>query len=96
MAAFDYVAERQALDELKGEILAQGCRAGCPSHEKLGDKVGRTGATIANWMKDPRCIKLGDMRKMVKLLKLDPRVVLMALGYTRADINKINKGGDAS
>ena len=92
MAAFDHVAEKRALGALKGEILAQGYRAGCSSHEKLGDKIGRSGATITNWMKDPKCIKLGDMRNMVRLLKLDPLVVLEALGYTRADIKNMYKG----
>ena len=94
MAAFDHVERKRALDALMGEILAQGCRVGCPSHEKLGIKVGRSGATISNWLRDPESIKLGDLRKMVKLLKLDAAVVLEALGYSGADIKKcIRKEG---
>lgn len=96
MAAFEHVERKKALDALKGEILAQGYRAGCTSHEKIGDRLGRSGGTIANWIRDPESIKLGDLRKMVKLLRLDARVVLAALGYTGADLKKLKNGGEAS
>ena len=91
MAAFEHVAAQKAMKELGGEIRAQGSRYGCHTNEKIGAKLGRCGATVGNWLRDPESIKLGDLRKMVQTLHLDPAIVLAALGYSRTQIRNLGK-----
>lgn len=91
MAAFEHVAAQKAMKELGGEIRAQGSRYGCQTNEKIGAKLGRCGATVGNWLRDPESIKLGDLRKMVQTLHLDPAIVLAALGYNRTQIREFEK-----
>jgi len=83
-------ADRDALKDLRGEIEAQGCRYGYKSQKALGVSQG----TVCNWMKDLDGVRLRDLRTMVKKLKLDPVILMKALGYTSADIKKI--GGNNS
>lgn len=82
-------ADRDALKDLRGEIEAQGFRYGYKSQKALAVPLGVSQGTVCNWMKDLDGVRLGDLRTMVKKLKLDPVVLLKALGYTSADIKKI-------
>lgn len=84
-------ADRDALKDLRGEIEAQGCRCGYKSQKALAEPMGVAQTTMGNWLRNPDLISLGDMRTMVKKLKLDPVIVLKALGYTSADIKKLGR-----
>ena len=48
--------------------------------------------TVSRYLKEPEKIRLETLRAMVKVLRLDPGIVLAALGYSRADIKSILKG----
>lgn len=85
-------ADEYAMTDLQAEINAQCGRYGYKNQKSLGDAIGVCQSTAGNYLKYPANIQLGTLRKMVKVLRLDPAVMLMALGYTAKDIQKL-KGG---
>lgn len=84
-------AERDAMKDLLGEINAQSARYGYRSQEALGTALGVCQATAGNYLKRPETIRLSALRAMVKVLRLDPVVMLRALGYSTRDIQNISK-----
>lgn len=85
-------AERDAIRDFQSEVNAQCGRYGYKSQKSLGNALGVCQATAGSYLKNPDCIQFGTLREMVKLLRLDPMVVLKALGYSAKDIQKL-KGG---
>lgn len=85
-------AERDAIRDFQSEVNAQCGRYGYKSQKSLGNALGVCQATAGNYLKNPDCIQFGTLRAMVKLLRLDPMVILKALGYSAKDIQKL-KGG---
>ena len=85
-------ADRDSMRDFVDEVNAQCGRHGYKSQRSLGDALGVCQATAGNYLKKPECIPFGTLRSMVKLLRLDPVIILKALGYTAADIKKL-KGG---
>lgn len=85
-------AERDAIRDFQSEVNAQCGRYGYKSQKSLGNALGVCQATAGNYLKNPDCIQFGTLRAMVKLLRLDPMVILKALGYSAKDIKKL-KGG---
>lgn len=81
-------AEKDAIRDLQAEVNAQCGRFGYKSQKSLGNALGVCQATAGNYLKNPDCIQLGTLRAMVKLLRLDPVVVLKALGYSSQDIKR--------
>lgn len=84
-------AEEYAMKDLVGEINAQSARYGHRTQAALGDALGVCQATAGSYLKKPESIRLDVLRRMVRTLHLDPMIVLQALGYTRAEINKTFK-----
>ena len=82
-------AERDAIRDFQSEVNAQCGRYGYKSQKSLGNALGVCQATAGNYLKNPDCIQFGTLRAMVKLLRLDPIVVLKALGYSAKDIQKL-------
>lgn len=85
-------AERDAIRDFQSEVNAQCGRYGYKSQKSLGNALGVCQATAGNYLKNPDCIQFGTLRAMVKILRLDPMVILKALGYSAKDIQKL-KGG---
>lgn len=83
-------AERDAIRDFQAEINAQCGRYGYKSQRSLGEAIGVCQATAGSYLKNPDGITLGTLREMVRLLRLDPTVVLKALGYSSKDIRNIN------
>ncbi len=83
-------AERDALRDFQSEVNAQCGRYGYKSQKSLGDALGVCQATAGSYLKNPENIQLGTLRAMVKLLRLDPVVILKALGYSVKDIQKMS------
>lgn len=81
--------EKYMLRDFIGEINAQRARFGYDTQQELGDALDLCQGTVGNYLRNPDTIRLGTLRKMCKTLKLDPVVVLKALGYTTADIKRI-------
>ena len=86
-------ADRDAMRDFQAEVNAQCGRYGYKSQKSFGDALGVCQSTAGNYLHNPECIQLGTLRAMVKLLRLDPTVILKALGYTRKDIKNISQGG---
>ena len=84
-------AERDTMKDFLAEVNAQSVRFGYRKQEALGSALGVCQATAGNYLKKPETIRLSALRAMVKVLKLNPVVVLRALGYTTKDIQKITK-----
>ena len=84
-------AEKDALKDLLGEINAQSARYGYRTQEALGSALGVCQATAGNYLKRPETSRLSALRAMVKVLRLDPVVMLRALGYTTKEIQSISK-----
>ena len=91
MAKTPATLEREALETFMGEVNAQRWRYGYRSYRSLGDALGIAMSTANEYCNNPDGIRLGTLRKMVRLLKLDPMVVLAALGYTSRDIRNFIK-----
>ena len=87
-------AERDAIRDFQSEVNAQCGRYGYRSQRSLGAALGVCQSTAGKFLHDPECITFGTLRAMVKLLRLDPVVVLKALGYSSKDIQKM-KGAPA-
>lgn len=84
-------ADEYAMCDFIAEINAQCGRYGYRSQRALGEALGVCQATAGNYLKNPECIQLGTLRAMVKLLRLDPMVVLKALGYSNQEIKKLQE-----
>lgn len=82
-------AAEYATADFLAEINAQCGRYGYKSQKSLGEALGVCQATAGNYLKNPDCIQFGTLRAMVKLLRLDPVVILKALGYSSKDIQKL-------
>lgn len=82
-------ADRDAMRDLQAEINAQCGRYGYKSQKSLGDALGVCQATAGNYLKNPDSIQIGKLRAIVKLLRLDPIVLLKAVGYSTKDIQKL-------
>jgi hypothetical protein len=84
-------AEQYAIQDFRAEINAQCGRYGYTSQKSLGTALGVCQKTAGDYLKNPEAIRLGTLRDMVKLLKLDPVVVLKALGYTSKEIKSVRE-----
>ena len=84
-------AEEYAMQDFLSEINAQSARYGYRTQEALGSALGVCQATAGNYLKKPETIRLSALRAMVKVLKLNPVVVLKVLGYTAKEIQSISK-----
>lgn len=91
MAAPNYIQDMEAKEALRGEIMAQGFRFGYRNNRELGELVDVRHNTMATHLKEPDLMRLDELRKLVRKLKLDPAVVLAALGYTRTQIRNMGK-----
>lgn len=84
-------ADEYSMRDLIAEINAQCGRYGYTSQKSLGEALGVCQSTAGSYLKNPESIKFGALRSMVKVLRLDPVVVLKALGYTNQDIKKLQE-----
>ena len=87
-------ADRDAMRALRGEIEAQGYRYGYRSQKALAEVLGVSQSTVGNWLRDPEGVSLRGLRVLVRSLRLDPDIVLKALGYTAQEIRNWKKIGE--
>lgn len=80
-------AQRDFLKEVDGRCGY----AGLKTNEALGKAIGVTGRTVGNHREDPGKMQVCVLQKMVKVLKLDPGIVLQFLGYSSQEIRKFAK-----
>ena len=84
-------AERDAMADFMGELNAQRARFGYDTQRSLAPVIGVCQATAGNYIPNPENIPFGVLRKLVKVLKPDPVLLLKAMGYTTTDIQKIER-----
>lgn len=88
--------EKYAMNDFVAEINAQCGRYGYKSQKSLGNALGVCQATAGSYLKNPDGISIGMLRSMVKVLRLDPVVVLRAIGYSSKDIQRLRAGAPAA
>lgn len=84
-------SERDEVNDFCAEIKAQCARYGLNSRETIGKALGISPGTVGNYLRDPLNIRFGTLRTMKRVLRLNPEVILKALGYTTQDIRKLAK-----
>ena len=84
-------ADRDAMTDFIGELNAQRARFGYNTQRSLAPVLGVCQATAGNYIRNPETIPFGVLRKLVKVLKPDPVLLLKAMGYTTTDIQKIER-----
>lgn len=84
-------ADRDTMRDFCAEVNAQCGRYGYKTQKALGAALGVCQATAGNYLKNPESIQFGTLRAMVKLLQLNPFVILRALGYSAKDIKKFKE-----
>lgn len=84
-------AERDAANDFRAEIRAQCARYGLMTNEDIGEALGFSPGTAGNYLRNPFAIRIGTLRTMVKVLKLDPGIILKTLGYSTQDIRNLAK-----
>lgn len=91
MAKPNYIADRDAVNNLLEEINAQRWRFGYTTQASFGEALEVSQVTAGKYLKEPGGMTLTVLRKMVRALKPNPGIVLKALGYTDSDIRKFMK-----
>jgi len=89
MAKYEYIAERDSLKEFIGEINAQCWRYGYKTQAELGNALQISQPTAGKYLRNPDDMTFTTLRRLVKVLKPDPLIVLRALGYSSRDIKKL-------
>lgn len=80
--------ERDAMKDLTAEINAQCGRYGYRTQKSLGSAIGVCQSTAGKYLQRPEMIPLSVLRSLVKSLRLDPIVVLRAVGFSTKDIKQ--------
>lgn len=78
-------------DDFLREIDVRCVWAGIKSNEALGDALGVTGMTVGNFRREPGARQISLLQSIVKVLKPNPGILLLFLGYTSQDIRKFAK-----
>lgn len=89
MAKFEHVAEQDSIREFLEEVNAQCWRYGYKTQEALGNAIGVSQVTAGTYLRNPRNMTLSTLRRLVKVLKPDPVVLLKAVGYSPGEIKKV-------
>lgn len=79
-----------AMDDFKMEVSVQRVRCGYNSQAAIGREIGATQCTVSNWLRNPGIMQLCDFQKLVRMLKIDPGV-LLRLFYSQAEIEKFQR-----
>lgn len=85
-------ADRDTMRDFISEVNAQRWRSGLTSQRSFGEAVGISQSTAGKYLSAPESMPLGILRAVVKAVKPDPVVLLKALGYTAADIQRMRGG----
>lgn len=89
MAKYEYIADQDALKEFVGEINAQCWRYGYKTQTELGKALGVSQVTAGKYRKDPTDMTFATLRRLIKVLKPNPLILLRALGYSSRDIKQL-------
>ena len=81
-------ADRDSMNDFLADIRAQSARYGYTTQKSLGNALGLCQGTVGNYLASPGSIRMDVLKVMCKTLKLDPIILLRALGFSTKDIKK--------
>ena len=85
------MAVEAARKDFQTEVKIQRVRCDMAQRE-LADQVGVVPSVMSNLLANPDKIGVGRLRTIIKVLSLDPIVILRLLGYSDKDIKKLREG----
>lgn len=91
MAKFEHIADQDAVNKFLEEVNAQCWRFGYRSQAALGLALDVSQVTAGKYLKDPDGMTFATIRKLVKVLKPNPLILLKAIGYTNNDLRQFVK-----
>lgn len=91
MASPQPIQDMQHTKALGRHIQGRALEHGWDTQAQMGSALGLSQGTVGNYLADPDKIRIGSLRKMIRKFRLSPEVVLLALGYTQSEINRIGK-----
>lgn len=83
-----YFKDRKAIEEFLDEVNAQCWRYGYKSQAALGAELGVSQVTAGKYLRDPDDMTFATIRRLVKVLKPNPFLLLLALGYTSKELEQ--------
>lgn len=72
-------ADKYAMQDLASHIRGR-AEGGGMTQQKLGDALGLSQQSISRLLKKPETMTIGTLRKLCKVVEVDPAVVLNAVG----------------
>lgn len=85
-----FTLEDKAKDDFRREVKLRRVHLDMRQFE-LADDMGIVPSVMTGYLAEPDKIPLGRLRKMNRVLDMDPLVVLALVGYTDKDIQKLKK-----
>lgn len=82
-------AEEYAQADLMREIRKGQGACNLMNCRALSDACGVPYQTLRRRLNDPDNMTLGEMKKLIKVIKLNPLVLLIYLGYSRKEIKDL-------
>lgn len=89
------MAAEAARKNFQTEVRIQRARLDMAQRE-LADQIGVVPSVMSNLLANPDKIGVGRLRHIIKVLDLDPVVILRLLGYTDKDMRKLREPADKS
>ncbi len=84
-------AEQYAEEDFRKEVrICQG-RYDLMSQQALAEAVDMPRPTLRKRLLEPAGMTVGELRKLVKTIKPDPKILLLLIGYTPKDLRKAEK-----
>ena len=84
-------AEIYAENDFRKEVrICQG-RYDLMSQQALAEAVDMPRPTLRKRLLEPETMTVGELRKLIKTVKPNPRVLLLLIGYTPKDLRKAEK-----
>lgn len=81
--------ERYAKEDFLQEIRTKQGRANLMNCKALSDVSGIPYQILLRRLQQPECFTLGEIKKLIKALRLDPITLLLFVGYAKKDLCKL-------
>lgn len=85
-----FLAEDRAKDDFRREVRIRRVHLDMRQFE-LADDMGIVPSVMTGYLAEPDKIPVGRLRKMNRVLDMDPLILLALIGYTDKDIQKLKK-----
>ncbi len=72
-------ADKYAMSDLASHIRGRAKDVG-KTQQDIGDALGICQQSASRWLRNPAKMTVGDLRKVAKIIDIDPAVILNAVG----------------